>query len=164
MISDRKAYTKANTEAYTVKIFLDCKLNKTYPLTRAGGKKKIKNYTNTLSMSLVEDCDCRESGQSAVQREAGGHGLRPIHCALIKYNHFNPHNSTVCYQKQLQAWCIPNPPHQPLSQLLRTGDINSDSLSLSRQNIIRHWGLSCWYLHSSNSFFFFFLEIFRKQP
>lgn len=42
MISDRKAYTKANTEAYTVKIFLECKLNKTYPLTRAGGKKNKK--------------------------------------------------------------------------------------------------------------------------
>lgn len=43
---------------------------------------------NTLSR--VEDCDCGESGQSAVQSEAGGRGLRPILCALIKYNHFNP--------------------------------------------------------------------------
>lgn len=59
-----------------------------------------RNYTNTLSVSPVQDCDHRESGQSAVQSEAGGHGVRPIHCALIKYNRFNPHNSTVCYQKQ----------------------------------------------------------------
>lgn len=36
------------------------------------------------------DCNCRESGESAVQREAGGHSLRPLHCALIKYNRYNP--------------------------------------------------------------------------
>lgn len=81
----------------------------------------------------MEDCDCRESGQSAVQREAGGPGLRPIHCALIKYNRFNPHNSTVCYQKQLQAWCVPASPRWAAlnAQESRTDEEtqNTDSLT-----------------------------------
>lgn len=85
--------------------------NSRFVLIRAGkNKNKMTQAHTQRSLSLVEDCDCRESGLSAVQSEAGGPGLRPIHCALIKYNRFNPHNSTVCYQKQLQAWCVPTSP------------------------------------------------------
>lgn len=114
------------------------------------------------SVKLLLDNDGRESGQSAVQSETGGPGLRPIHCALIKYNRFNPHNSTACYQTQLQAWCITNSPGRPIPialSVVPVADRNTGSLT-------RFWKYTwkyIWFMGVKLMFFYHLVQMCSKN-
>lgn len=115
-------------------------------------------HTNMHSVKLLLDNDGRESGQSAVQSETGGPGLRPIHCALIKYNRFNPHNSTACYQTRLQAWCITNSPGRPIPialSVVPVADRNTGSLT-------RFWKYTwkyIWFMGVKLMFFYHLVQM-----
>lgn len=73
----------------------------------------------------------------------GPPSTRPTHCALIKCNCFDPHNSTACYQTGWQAGRVPASPAESRTKQKRREGKNTPGINSSKNKFPIHITYVC---------------------